>query len=79
MTPFGKWLQRRDISYAAAARELGVSRAYTQALAVGKATPKLNKLGAEIEAWTRSIDRKNFITVASWIPYCAQFKGLKLR
>lgn len=78
MTPFGKWLQLRDISYADAARELGVSRAYTQALAVGKATPRLKSLGAQIEAWTRSIDPVDFVAVASWLPFCAQFEGLKL-
>lgn len=78
VTPFGEWLDRHGISYADAGRALGVSRAYVQAMAVGKATPRLKSLGAEIEAWTRGLDPADPVMVVSWIPFCAQFQGLKL-
>lgn len=78
VTPFGEWLHRHGISYADAGRALGVSRAYVQALAVGKATPRLKSLGARIAAWTAQLDPEDPVPVASWLPYCAQFEGLKL-
>lgn len=77
VTPFGDWLNKHGISYADAGRALGVSRAYVQAMAVGKATPRLRSLGAEIEAWTRRLDPADPVVVASWLPFCAQFAGLK--
>jgi hypothetical protein len=84
VTPFGEWLQRHGISYADAARVLHgpkgleLSRAHIHLLATGKASPRLKTLGLEIEAWTRQLDPEDYVPVASWLPYCAQFDGVKL-
>ena len=78
MTPFGHWLNFRAISYAEAGRALGVSRAYVQALAAGDASPRFATVGRAIEDWTRELDLEDFVPVASWVPYCPQFAGLKL-
>ncbi len=66
MTPFGKWLEWHGISYASAARALGISRAYVQMLATGSATPRLKTVGAAIQAWTQQLNPDWVITVASW-------------
>lgn len=74
MTPFGTWLTDHGISYADAARVLGVSRAYVQMMAVGKATPRIDTLGAAIEAWTKGLDPKNHVAAETWLPYCKAFQ-----
>ncbi len=74
MTPFGDWLADHGISYADAARALGVSRAYVQAMAVGKATPRIDTLGAQIEAWTRGLSPDTYVPAESWLPYCKAFQ-----
>lgn len=74
MTPFGTWLADHGISYANAARALGVSRAYVQAMAVGKATPRIDTLGAAIEAWTAQLDPGQSVPAETWLPYCKAFR-----
>lgn len=76
-TPFGYWLHRHGISYAAAAEELDITRAYAQMLAVGKATPRLSGLAIEIERWSRRIDPSDPVVVSSWLPWCRKFDELK--
>jgi hypothetical protein len=74
MTPFGTWLADHGISYANAARALGVTRAYVQALAVGKATPKLDTLGTAIERWTASLDPAAPVAKKTWLPFSAAWR-----
>lgn len=78
LTPFGLWLTQHAISYASAARELGISRQYVSLLARGLATPRFATLGKRIEEWTRELDKQNWITLSSWVPYCSQFDGFDL-
>ena len=52
---FGEWLRGRALSYAAAARELGITRAYAQMIGTGAATPS-TKLGLKIMSWVKTLD-----------------------
>ena len=65
-TPFGDWLDMHGITYAAAARVFDVTRSYMQGLGTGKSSPTI-KFAAQIEKWSRDIDPKNPVTVASWV------------
>jgi hypothetical protein len=68
-TPFGDWLDTKNISYAEAAKQLGITRSYVQMLAVGNATPQL-ALAGRIEDWTRGD-----VSMRSWLPYCRSGGG----
>jgi hypothetical protein len=63
-TPFGKFLDRHAISYAEAARELGVTRERVRQLAQ-RLYPSL-LLMYVIEDWTRAIDPEGVITADNW-------------
>jgi hypothetical protein len=63
-TPFGKWLDRHGLTYAQAARELGVTRERVRQMAQ-KHYPSL-LLNFVIEDWTRSVDPDDVIAAQEW-------------
>lgn len=65
-TAFGKFLADHGISYAAAARDLEITRSYAQSLGTGKSDPTI-RFAAVIEDWTGKIDPENPVKVQSWV------------
>jgi hypothetical protein len=61
-TPFGKYLKFNNIPMDSAAKALGVTRQYAQALATGYMTPGM-RLAWDIERWT-----KGRVAMQSWMP-----------
>lgn len=59
---FGKYLQTHQITTASAAKQLGVTRAYVQMLATGKASPSLSIAHAIEKKLT-----KGSITLYEWV------------
>lgn len=76
MTPFGQWLLDHGISYAAAARQLEITRAGAQALAVGKFAPG-KELAEEIRDWTEELDPEHPIDTSTWVPYTGAYRRLQ--
>jgi len=82
VTPFGEWLARHAINYAAAAEALGITKAYVHLLATGKATPRMvarrgqRPLGTRIEEWTRALDPVCPVLRASWRPYMRRLNAI---
>jgi len=70
LTPLGSWLERHGISYATAAGELGVTRAYIHSLATGKSSPTI-KFAAKIAVWARALDEADPLEVSAWVPFCS--------
>lgn len=75
---FGEWLFRHKITYAEAGRALGTSKSYAQQFATKRA-PRLATYGVDIERWTKKVDKKDFISLEMWIPYCTQLQVLRQR
>lgn len=67
LNAFGEWLQDHGISFAAAARELGVTRAYVCGVTKTDKVPSM-RLRYDIEDWTRGLDPERVILAASWGP-----------
>ena len=68
-TDFGKYLAFAAVSFADAARDLGITRSYASMLSSGRATPGL-KLAYIIQEWARLKDGdESHVTMESWIPF----------
>lgn len=71
LTDFGRLLEERGLSYAAAGADLGITRSYAQMLATGAATPQL-VLAGKIELWSGGKVR-----MQTWLTHCPQWASIR--
>lgn len=71
MTPFGQYLEKKQISGLEASKTLDVTYAYIRMFILGTATPAL-KLAWRIEEWT-----EGKVKMQSWVPFLKEEKVIK--